>query len=274
MRSSSSKPPGTAAFNVEPVIDEFEDSTEVLDSLPLGALAFGDIHPLEFAPSNKWMECSAPVILESIDEWRNSYPRWKEPGVWPRRRIGDCYALVADAILTLAQPFPGDEEFEGSDVRPELRFRVFKDPNGAQYIVQDLLALESVIIPVELIKKPNFNVGRWYARLRKQSKLEDKTMWQHDKMGNAVVTVATKLLMDGIDSYYPSRDGNLNPARRFVIFSPKLGRRNYLLADDDLGYLEQITKEDLEEPTFDLIGWYKQTIDERALLEFKDRNGG
>ena len=38
-------------------------------------------------------------------------------------------------------------------------------------------------------------------------------------------------------------------------------------------YLEQITKEDLEEPTFDLIDWYKQTIDERALLEFKDRNG-
>ena len=91
--------------------------------------------------------------------------------MWPRRRIGDCYALVADAILTLAQPFPGDEEFEGSDVLPELRFHVFKDPNGAQYIVQDLLALESVIIPVELIKKPNFNIGRWYARLRKQSKL-------------------------------------------------------------------------------------------------------
>ena len=77
MRASGSKPPGTAAFNVEPVIDEFEDSTEVLDSLPLGALAFGDIHPLELAPSNKWMECSAPVILESIDKWQNSYPRWK-----------------------------------------------------------------------------------------------------------------------------------------------------------------------------------------------------
>ena len=89
--------------------------------------------------------------------------------MWPRRRIGDCYALVADAILTLAQPFLGDEEFEGSDIHPELRFRVFKDPNGTQYIVQDLLALESVVIPIELIKKPNFNVGRWYARLRKQS---------------------------------------------------------------------------------------------------------
>ena len=150
---------------------------------------------------------------------------------------------------------------------------MFKDPNGAQYIVQDLLALESVVIPIELIKKPNFNVGRWYARLRKQSKLKDKTMCQHDKMGDAVVTVATKLLMDGIHSYYPSRDRNLDPSQRFKIFSPKPGRRNYLLADDDLGYLEKITKEDLEEPTFDLIDWYKQTIDEQALLEFKDRNG-
>ena len=69
MRASGSKPPGTVAFSVEPVIYEFEDSTEVLDSLSLGSLAFGDLHPLEFAPSNKWMECSAPVILESIDEW-------------------------------------------------------------------------------------------------------------------------------------------------------------------------------------------------------------
>ena len=81
-------------------------------------------------------------------------------------------------------------------------------------------------------------------------------------MGNALITVATKLLVDGIRSYYPSRDGNMDPLRRFKIYPPRQGRRNYLITDDDLGYMEEITKEDLEEPTFDLIEWYKQAIDE------------
>ena len=272
VRSSGSKPPGASAFNIEPVADELEESVEVLDSLPLGALALGDLHPLDFAPSNKWMELSAPVILESIEDWRQSYPHWKEPGVWARRRMGDCYALVADAILTLAQPFPGDEDFEGSDVRPELRFRVFKDLNNDQYIVQDHLAIESIVIPIELMKKPNFNIGRYYARRRKQSKLESKDILQHAKMGDAAITVATKLLVDGIQSYYPSRNGNLDLSRRFKMFPPKAGRPNYLLADDDLGYMEQITRNNLEEPTFDLIGWYIQCLEERRLLEFNDED--
>ena len=269
VRSSGSKPPGASAFNIEPVADELEESVEVLDSLPLGALALGDLHPLDFAPSNKWMELSAPVILESIEDWRQSYPRWKEPGIWARRRMGDCYA---DTILTLTQPFPGDEDFEGSDVRPELRFRVFKDLNNDQYIVQDHLAIESVAIPIELMKKPNFNIGRYYARRRKQSKLESKDILQHAKMGDTAITVATKLLVDGIQSYYPSRNGNLDPSRRFKMFPPKAGRPNYLLADDDLGYMEQITRNNLEEPTFDLIGWYIQCLEERRLLEFNDEN--
>ena len=102
MKASGSKLPGAAAFSVEPVIDEFEDSTEVLDSLPLGVLALGDLPPIQFALSNKWMELSAPVILESLENWRQSYSHWKEPGVWARKRIGDCYTLVVDAILTLA----------------------------------------------------------------------------------------------------------------------------------------------------------------------------
>lgn len=121
---------------------------------------------------------------------------------------------------------------------------MFKDPNDTQYIVQDLLVLESAAILISLMKEPNFNIGRWYARKRKQSKLKDKKMLQHAKMGQALITVATKLLVDGIQSYYPSRNGNLDLSQRFKIFPPRPGRRNYLVADDDIGYLEQIMKED------------------------------
>ena len=139
MKASGSKPPGASAFSIEPVIDEREsdDFVEILHSLPLGAMAFGDLKPEEFDPSNKWMEFTAPVILGPIEEWRDHYPRWDEPGVWIQRRIGDCYALVADSILTCSQPFPGDERFDTEDLQPELRFRVRRNPTIPEYIIQD-----------------------------------------------------------------------------------------------------------------------------------------
>ena len=84
VKSRGSRPPGLASFNIEPTMIEHEtdDPVEVLDSLPLGALAFGDVELSDLNPSNKWMELTAPVLLELIDEWRKHYPRWKETGVW------------------------------------------------------------------------------------------------------------------------------------------------------------------------------------------------
>jgi hypothetical protein len=244
MKASGSKPPGTSAFSLEPVVNELEDSddfVEILDDLPVGAMAFGDLDPVQYMPSNKWMELSAPVVLGPLDEWRQSYPRWKEPGVWARRRIGDFYALVADSILTHSQPFPGDEDFKDDDLRPELRFRVFKSTNSPEYVIHDHLILDSATIPASLVKKPHFNIGRWYARQRSQSRIKDKSILQHATMGNALITVATKLLADGIRSYYPSRNGDLDPVRRFTMYPPNQMRRGYMVSDRDLGYLEEIT---------------------------------
>ena len=186
MKASSPKPLGAAAFNVEPVIDEQESdgsSIEILDSLPLGAMAFGDLEPDEYNPSNKWMEFMAPVILGPIEEWRDQYPRWNEPGVWTRRRIGDCYVLVADSILTRSQPFPGDERFEAEDLlRPELRFRVRKNTTAPEYIIQDYWANKTFHITKALLEEPHFNLGRWYAR-RLGDTSRDQLGFQHAEMG-------------------------------------------------------------------------------------------
>ena len=146
---------------------------EVLDSLPLGAMAFGELDTHKYTPSNKWMELTAPVIFGPLDKWRNAYPRWKEPGVWPRRKLGDCYALVADSTLTLSMPFPGDNHFVNLDLSPELHFRVFKDFLKPEYIIQDFLVHETVAINEELLKRPSFNLGRWYARKRSPSRIHD-----------------------------------------------------------------------------------------------------
>ena len=169
VKSSGSKPPRTTSFNIEPTVTghEQDDPVEILDSLPLGAMAFGDVDLTDLDPSNKWMELTAPVILGPVDEWREEYPCWKEPGVWARRHIGDCYALVADAALTLAQPFPGDEEFDMLSIRPELRFRVVKVQDTVpEYIIHDHLTNEPVAIDKSFLEKPRFDIGRWYAKLR------------------------------------------------------------------------------------------------------------
>ena len=268
MRASGSKPPGAATFNVEPVMEEQEsdDFVEVLDGLPLGALAFGDLEPGDMNPSNKWMDLSAPVLFGPLDEWREQYPRWNEPGVWARRRIGDCYALVVDSILTRLQPFPGDDQYETDELRPELRFRVIKNPNAPEYFIQDHLIQETVSVSKELLKRPQFNIGRWYAKKLKEDITRDKLIFQEARMGSAVATVATKLLIDGIRSYYPSRSHNLSPKSRLVVKPPNTQRENYLIIDRDLGYLVEIDSVLLEEPTFDLIGWYMQYLARRQVV--------
>ena len=140
-----------------------QDFVEILDDLPLGAMAFVDLDPSQYNPSNKWMELTAPVLFGPMDEWQKSYPRWKEPGVWARRQIGDSYVLVADDILTLSQPFPKDHLLEDTGLQPELRFQVSRGETPHDYLIQDHLAHESFTILKSLLEKLHFNLGRWYA---------------------------------------------------------------------------------------------------------------
>ena len=262
MRASGSRPPGASAFSMEPTIVEpdSEDLVEVLDSLPVGSMAFGDITSAQVHPANKWMELTAPVLFGPIEEWRDQYPRWKEKGVWARRRIGDCYALVADAILTLSQPFPGDEQFSMAELRPELRFRVVKNDDSTEYTVHDYLVQKTTSVSLSLLRKPRFNLGRWYARRLQQASVRDRQLLEHAEMGSAISIVAAKLLEDGSHSYFPPRDSNRDPATRFKVYPPSVARTGYLINDTDLKFLMEISASKLENPEFDLIGWYMRIL--------------
>ena len=70
-------------------------------------------------------------------EWREHTPYWQEPEISARNQIGDCYAMVADAVLTQTQPFPGDELYASDNLIPELRFNVAKHYNGGMYSIYD-----------------------------------------------------------------------------------------------------------------------------------------
>ena len=258
VKSSGSRPPGTSAFSMEPTILEpdSEDFVEVLDELPVGAMAFDNLTAALIRPSNKWMELTAPVLLGPIDEWRDHYPRWKARGVWARRKIGDCYALMADAMLTKSQPFKGDELFDKVEIRPELRFRIVRNTYSTEYTIHDYLAQSTTNIDLSLLRKPQFNIGRWYARKLSQESTRDKSMLAQAVMGPAVITVATKLLVDGSRSYYPPRDSSRDPCIRFKVYPPNDNRSQYLIDDRDLRILVKVSASKLEDPTFDLVGWY------------------
>ena len=111
VRSHGQGPPGASTFNMEPVPlteTDSEEQAEVLDSLPLGAISFGD--PEKLTSVAPW----------SIDEWRAHYPYWNDKNILARENIGDCYTMVADSILTLEPSFPGDELYSSLNLRPEL----------------------------------------------------------------------------------------------------------------------------------------------------------
>ncbi|KAF8800080.1 hypothetical protein BYT27DRAFT_7118441, partial [Phlegmacium glaucopus] len=96
VKSNGSRPPGASTFNIEPAPlpeSDWDERVEVLDSLPVGAI---------------FLEEDSSVPLQTIPKGRDNYLYWDEPGVAARSMIGDCYAMLAESILTLEQPFPGD----------------------------------------------------------------------------------------------------------------------------------------------------------------------
>ena len=128
IKLSGQGPPGKSAFSVEPVPltdTESEEQAEILDSLPLGAICFGDSENL--TSIRPW----------PLNEWRSHYPYWKN--IPPREHIGDCYAMAADCILTLEPPFPGDNLYYDPDLRLELRFHVCREEDMHDFIIHDRL---------------------------------------------------------------------------------------------------------------------------------------
>ncbi len=141
-----------------------------------------------------------------------------------------------------------------------------------EYTIQDHLADEAVTLPESLIREPSFNIGRWYARRLCDTATQDKSFLEDAIMGSAVAIVAAKQLADGIRSYYPSRSDHIDPAHRFEVRPSMFGRDGYTVMDRDLGYQPTIPASWLEDPSFDLIGWYMKFLSERR--SFRLRGGG
>ncbi|KAF8800028.1 hypothetical protein BYT27DRAFT_7217359 [Phlegmacium glaucopus] len=243
-------PPGKNPLEIDS--DEY---VEVLDSLPVGAMCFGD-------PSQM-----APVIPWPRDEWREHYPWWNEPRILARPWIGDCYAMVADSILTLEQPYPGDEGFDFSDVPPELRFNIVKQTTTDSYVIEDrLTGLHSTIFR-SMLENPKFDISHWFAKKQARALNLDSRVKHRHQMGDALSVVATKLLTDGIASSYPCIKPDLDPEDRFYVHLADFGSDEYVVNDIDLEVYPRIPKAWLEDFQFDLVSWYRMFLDQQKIFE-------
>lgn len=128
--------------------------------------------------------------------------------------------LVADAILTLAKPIPSNEQQDMEELHPELCFRIVRNPAAPEYLIQDYLYQETITVPMKLLKTPHFNLGRWYEQNLGQEVSQNKTILQQAEMGHAISIVVVKLLVDGSQTYYPSRGWHCDPASCFVVRPP------------------------------------------------------
>ena len=267
VKSSNGKPPGASSFNIEPTVEEQDsDDVEVLEGLPLGSMSFDNELPELESDPNEVMD----VPPWPLDQWRDLYPFWGRYGILARLRIGDSYLMVAIAILTLSQPYPGDECYPLPDMilhetRPEARFRMTS--RKSVYQIYDAFVGEEVSIEKDLLKNPRFNLARWYAVRRAQALTLDKKVIGHYEgpMGHAVSEVARKLLTDGIHTYYPGVRPDQDPRTRFEICQRVTCREEFLITDKDLRIHVNIPRDKLEDQTFDLVGWYIEFLSQKEL---------
>jgi Zinc knuckle len=256
VKSYNGKPPGTASFNIEPTVDEdYSDGVEVLDGLPLGAVSFKLEDARSGSPDSSFDEME-DIPPWPISDWRKHYPYWGQSDIFVRRAMGECYLMVADAVLTLGQPYPGDEPYQSRNIRPDTRFMI--RINRSVYEIHDQLTDERVSVDERLLRKPQFNLSRWYAvRRTKTLNLDRARAYSYEgRMENAVSIVACKLLTDGIHTYYPCIRPNQNPQTRFKVCQRTGVKEEYMIKDKDLRLHVSLPQTLLEDPNFDLVGWY------------------
>jgi hypothetical protein len=95
--NGNNKPPGVPSYSMNMTIIEDNDSQDnasVLSSMPVGSINMESIEEIKTA---------------SNEDWRKWYPTWKNPQALAREQIGDCYEMTAEYLLTILQPYPGDD---------------------------------------------------------------------------------------------------------------------------------------------------------------------
>ena len=67
--------------------------------------------------------------------------------------------MQADAILTLEQPYPGNNQYDSSQVRPEWRFSVKRTCVNGDYMIYDSLTKFQISINKSYLSNHQFDLA-------------------------------------------------------------------------------------------------------------------
>jgi hypothetical protein len=209
--------------------------------------------------SDELMKIHDKITMSAIglpaENWCKVYPQWNQDHISACCWLGDCYAMVVEALLTKEQPYPGDDKYIYSKrILPYTRFEITR-VNETSYNVKDRLTEFEILMPMYLLENSHFEVGSWYARRQSQALGSKNTKQISKEIGYPLPEIAHKLLEDSIDSDYPNTDPNTDANPRFGIQGPD-ALELYTIFDLDLKIDVYIHRSNLIKPEFDLVGWY------------------
>jgi hypothetical protein len=163
-------------------------------------------------------------------------------------------AKVAEQVLSIAQPLPGDSAWIVRDPLKQ-RFHVVKE-DGPFYAIYDRHQLRRAEIHEEYLKDLHFRLGHWYAQqLCLKFRIPDVRVRREWSMSDALGLNAAQVLRSGITSLYPTRHADIDDELRFEVVQN--GINIWDIHDDDFEDDPiAITRQVLENPNFDLCNWY------------------
>jgi hypothetical protein len=250
--NGSGKPPGLPNYSMEMgLIENVDESSEVLDSMPVGML--------DFQPNTASSSNCQPKNTNS--DWRRYYPLWQSLRALARNQIGDCYAIAAEYWLTLLQPYPGDDLWNkrGGPASPETRFQVVSIPRyPGEYLIKDGFSGFEAIVSETKLNDAEFNLGYWYAEKLSHALGLKESITGHFPLAtdSPIVLVTTCLLQNGIHAHFPNVDPDTDSETRFLVYPKDESSETFVIVDNDLGIRLQIDREFLENPKLDLITHY------------------
>ncbi|PPQ86973.1 hypothetical protein CVT24_002058, partial [Panaeolus cyanescens] len=127
---------------------------------------------------------------------------------------------------------------------------------------------EEYYLPGQLLNNTKFDIIQWLEVQHSRRK-----GWEHPKrnsfnggIGDAFSRVAQRLLSDGIDCHYPTVSKHVEHETRFyVIHNDQTGL--YVISDAEPGStgIQCTLPANIDQdPSFDLIGWYREYLNENA----------
>jgi hypothetical protein len=256
--NGNNKPPGVPSYSMTmSLIEDENDSGDVLRSMPVGSIYILDAEMLVDVPE--------PVVVPS-ETWREDYPFWQNANALARDRIGNCYEMTAESLLTRFQPYPGDELLRETahECAPFNRFNVKQShSNSLNFRIHDLYNDFKITIPKSRLENPRFNLAHWYAKERARAQNTEKPDKRKypPQIENPIALVTFHLLRNGVSSHFPNTSPDSWTDDRFFVFLKDYDSTTYIIIDDDLDIRTEIDLSNLENPNFDLINWYKAHVE-------------